>query len=127
MHVVDEFTRESLADLVAYSIDADATVTALGKVAASRGFPEFIRCEHGPELTATCAGRLCQLHRARLPVGEPVGGALRQSHDALLEAQLLVADWRREYNTYRPHSALGVLTPAEFVAQWRQASQPQLS
>ena len=35
MHVVDEFTRESLADLVAYSIDADATVTTLGKVAAS--------------------------------------------------------------------------------------------
>ena len=34
MHVVDEFTRESLADLVAYSIDADATVTTLGKVAA---------------------------------------------------------------------------------------------
>lgn len=34
LHVVDEFTRESLADMVAYSIDADATVNQLDKVAA---------------------------------------------------------------------------------------------
>jgi putative transposase len=44
LHVVDEFTRESLADLVDHSIDADATVATLNKVAVARGrFPEFIR------------------------------------------------------------------------------------
>jgi putative transposase len=59
MRVVDVFTRESLADLVAYSFDADAIVTTLGTVAASRGFPEFIRCDNGPELTATCGAGLC--------------------------------------------------------------------
>ncbi|HEV2810678.1 MAG TPA: integrase core domain-containing protein, partial [Acidimicrobiales bacterium] len=36
------------------------------------------------------------------------------------------ADWRREYNDYRPHSALGMLTPAEFARQWR-TNQPQLT
>ena len=67
------------------------------------------------------------------PWVEPYGSRMRdellaiEQFDALLEAQLLVADWRREYNTYRPHSALCMLTPAEFVAQWLQASQPQLS
>ena len=45
----------------------------------------------------------------------------------LLEAQVLVADWRIEYNTYRPHSALGMLTPVEFAHRWRRTNQPQLS
>jgi putative transposase len=45
----------------------------------------------------------------------------------LAEAQVLIADWRIENNTYRPHSALGMLTPAEFADQWRRTKQPQLS
>ncbi len=35
--------------------------------------------------------------------------------DGLLETQVLVADWRDEYNTYRPHPALGMRTPVEFA------------
>ena len=33
--------------------------------------------------------------------------------------------WRSaKYNTYRPHSALDGLTPADYAAQWRQTNQP---
>lgn len=60
LHVVDEFTRESLADLVAYAVDADATVACLGNIAASRGLPEFIRCDNGPQLTATALRDWCR-------------------------------------------------------------------
>lgn len=61
LHVVDEFTRESLADLVAHSIDADATVATLDKIAAARGsHPEFIRCDNGPELTAHALRDWCR-------------------------------------------------------------------
>jgi len=35
LHVVDEFTRESLSDLVSHSIDADATVDVLDKITCS--------------------------------------------------------------------------------------------
>lgn len=46
LHVVDEYTRESLSELVAHSIDADATVAVLDKIAAGRGaHPRFIRCD----------------------------------------------------------------------------------
>jgi transposase InsO family protein len=38
-----------------------------------------------------------------------------------------LADWRIEYNTYRSHSALGMLAPVEFADQWRRTSPPQLS
>lgn len=58
----------------------------------------------------------------------------------MFEAQVLVADWRaasqlepwgeddfhlsgRPYNGYRPHSALGLLTPTEFAQQWRTNHQ----
>ena len=47
--------------------------------------------------------------------------------DGLLEAQVLVADWREEYNEYRPHSALGMQTPAGFARQWRTDNPPQLT
>jgi putative transposase len=45
LHVTDEFTRESLCDLVAHSIDADRTVAVLDELVAKRGVPEFIRCD----------------------------------------------------------------------------------
>jgi transposase InsO family protein len=37
LHVTDECTRESLADVVAFSIDADATVAILDAIVAKRG------------------------------------------------------------------------------------------
>jgi putative transposase len=33
-----------------------------------------------------------------------------------LDAKVLIEDWRREYNTVRPHSSLGYQTPFEFAA-----------
>ena len=50
-----------------------------------------------------------------------------EQFDSLLEAQVLVADWRDEYNDYRPHSALGMLTPTAFAARWRIEHQPKLT
>ena len=44
---------------------------------------------------------------------------------SLLEAQVLVEAWRIEYNTYRPHSSLDGLTPAEY-AEHSTINQPAL-
>jgi putative transposase len=144
LHVTDEFTRESLCDLVAYSIDADATVATLDKIAAGRGtFPEFIRMDNGPELTANVLRDWCRFTGTGTSYIEPgspwqnpwvesYGSRMRdellslEQFDTLLEAQVLVADWREEYNTYRPHSSLGMRTPAEF-AEWWRTNQLQLT
>jgi hypothetical protein len=32
----------------------------------------------------------------------------------------MVEDWRRDYNHRRPHSALGMTTPAGFARTWRE-------
>ncbi len=144
LHVVDEHTRESLADVVAYSIDADATVDVLDKVAADRGrYPDFIRCDNGPELTANAVKDWCRFNRAgtayidpgspwQNPWVESYGSQMRDEllalevFDTLLHARVLVSDWRDEYNQYRPHSALGMLTPTEYATR-RQTNQPQPS
>jgi putative transposase len=45
--------------------------------------------------------------------------------DSLLEARLIIDDWRIDYNWNRPHNAAhGDLAPAEFAAQWT-ISQPR--
>jgi putative transposase len=145
LHVVDEYTRESLADVVAYNIDADATVNVLDKVVGERDVsPEFIRCDNGPELTADALRDWCRFSHAGASYIEPgspwqnpwvesYGSRMRdellaiEQFDSLLEAQILVADWRDEYNHYRPHSALGMLTPAEYAARASTEHQPTRS
>jgi len=145
LHIVDEFTRESLADVVDHSINADATVAALDKIVGWRGrTPEFVRCDNGPELTANALRDWCRFAGAGTSYIEPgspwqnpwvesYGSRMRdellaiEQFDSLLEAQVLIADWRDEFNSYRPHSALAMLTPTEFVTRWRTQHQPQLS
>ena len=144
-HVLDEFTRESLADLVDYNIDADATVACLDNIASARGHsPEFVRCNNEPELTANALRDWCRFTCTKTsyidpgspwqnPWVESYGGRIREEllaieqFDSLLEAQVLVADWRNDYNTYRPHSALGMLTPAQYANQWAATNQKKLS
>jgi putative transposase len=141
LHVVDEFTRESLADVVASSIDADATVAALDQIVAARGTtPTFIRSDNGPEFTANALRDWCRFGHAGASFIEPgspwqnpwvesYGSRMRdellaiEQFDSLLEAQVLIADWRDNYNDYRPHSALGMLTPAAFAQHHKH--QPQ--
>ena len=36
----------------------------------------------------------------------------------LAEARVVIGDWREDYNSHRPHSALGMRTPAVFAAEW---------
>jgi len=42
----------------------------------------------------------------------------RELFDSLSEAQVLVERWRQEYNTIRPHSALGYQPPAPESFAW---------
>jgi len=42
------------------------------------------------------------------------------------EGQVVVEEWRMEYNTFRPHSALGGPTPAQFAKDWTKKHQQTL-
>jgi putative transposase len=129
LNVVDEFTREALGILVARRIDADATVTVLERlVAARQTAPVFVRCDNGPELTAHAIRDWCRFSGVNTsyiepgspwenPFVESFNGRLRdellaiEQFDTLAEAQVLIEDWRLDYNTARPHSSLGWTAP----------------
>ena len=50
-----------------------------------------------------------------------------EQFDSLLEAQVLLEDWRIEYNTKRPHSSLGWLAPAVCAERWEAQLHAGLS
>jgi hypothetical protein len=57
---------------------------------------------------------------------ESFGGRVRDEllavelFSCLTEAQVLIEDWRIDYNHRRPHGALGMMTPTAFAASLRE-------
>jgi putative transposase len=144
LNVIDEFTRECPAIQVARNIDADAVVTCLERIAAVRGAPIYLRFDNGPEFIANAVADWCRFNGAAtvfIDPGSPwqnawiesFNGRLRDEFlnghrfDSLLEAQVLIEDWRIDYNMHRPHSAHGWLSPNEFARAWTERHQPQLT
>jgi putative transposase len=141
LNVVDEFTREALAIECRRRIDADQTVAVLDRLVGERGTaPAFIRCDNGPELTANALRDWCRFSRAgsayiepgspwQNPYVESFGSRLRDEllavelFSCLAEAQVVIEDWRQDYNHHRPHSALGMMTPNAFSVGYRTAHQ----
>jgi len=135
LNIVDEFTREALVMLVERSIDADRTVSELERLVAARGAPELLRMDNGPEMTANALRDWCESSdtgTAYIDPGSPWQNPFVESfhsrvRDELLdvelfaclaEAQVVIGDWREDYNRHRPHSSLGMRAPAVFAAEW---------
>jgi putative transposase len=145
LNIVDEHTREALATLPRRRINADMTVATLdGIVAMRRCTPEFIRCDNGPELTAHALRDWCRSSGTGTsyiepgspwenPYVESFNGRLRdellsvEQFNTLLEAQVVIEDWRIDYNMHRPHSSLGWLAPAVYAERWRANNPVGLS
>jgi len=144
LNVVDEYTRECPAIVVDRSIDADRVVACLDAIASVRGFPAFVRFDNGPEFVAHAVADWCRFNGVDsifIDPGSPWQNAWIESFnsrlrdellngwifDSLLEAQVIIEDWRVDYNINRPHSSHGELTPAEFAQAWITRHQPALA
>jgi putative transposase len=142
-NIVDEHTREALAIRVARTCTGEDVVTALSQIISERGAPAYLRADNGPELIAWTLRDYCRMTLMRTsyiepgspwenPFVESFNGRLRdellniEEFGSITEASVIIEDWRNEYNTYRPHSALGGLTPAEYAARGRENQQSQL-
>ncbi|MBO1740705.1 IS3 family transposase [Leifsonia sp. TF02-11] len=131
--IVDEHTRECIGGLVERSITADRLTAHLEDLVAARGAPAVLRSDNGPEFIseamADWAGTRTGL--SYIPPGSPWRNGYVESFNSrirdeclninsfysLLHAQVIIGDWKDEYNHHRRHSSLGYLPPAEYARQ----------
>jgi len=130
--IMDEFTRESLKIYVEYSIKSQHVIEVLSELFLTKGIPEFIRSDNGPEFIAKNVQDFLKtigVKTAYITPGSPwengfierFNGTLRDEllnreiFYTLKEARCMVEIYRKEYNEVRPHSALGYNPPAPKV------------
>ena len=129
LNVMDEYTRECLAVRVARSLTHKNVLEVLTQLFCERGVPVHLRSDNGSEFTAkkvrTWLSRL-EVKPLFIEPGSPWENGYIESFNgkmrdellareifySLKEAQVMIEMWRKEYNTIRPHSALGYRPPA---------------
>jgi putative transposase len=142
--IVDDFTRECPHIEVAPSMGGDRVVRVLDYLAFTRGLPAEIVVDNGPEFSSLALDQWAHekgVHLEFIEPGKPVQNAYIESFNGkfrdeclnenwfkdLPEARRLIEAWRVEYNTFRPHSSLGDLTPEEFAARHEEDGRLTLS
>ena len=132
--VIDEYSRQCLAIEAGRQLNSRDVVRILARLFVQYGVPRYLRSDNGAELTAKAVRQfLGELGVETLFIepGSPwengyiesFNGKLRDEllnmeiFYTLLESRVLVDQWRRHYNTVRPHSSLGYRPPAPEAIQ----------
>jgi len=130
--IVDDLTRECPALEVDHSLPGLRVTRVLNRLAATRGLPEVITVDNGPEFISKAMDAWAFQNKVRLRFiqpGKPVQNAYVESFNGkfrdeclnenvfidLHDARNKIETWRRDYNSTRPHSSLNNLTPEEFA------------
>ena len=130
--IVDDCTRECVALEVDTSITGTRVKAVLQRLADTRGLPRSITVDHGPEFEGQVLDAWAYSTNVQLSFirpGKPNENAYIESFNGkfrdeclnehwfitMAQARRAIEAWRIEYNTERPHSSLGDLTPQEFA------------
>ena len=139
--LVDEFTRECLAIDSARKLKSDDVLERLSWLFVTRGVPDHIRSDNGPEFTSKIVRGWLQRVGVKtlfIAKGSPWENGYVESFNSRLRDELLnrelflgledarwiVDRWRLDYNHQRPHSSLDYQTPAEFAARCCSSVRP---
>ena len=131
--VQDDVTKECLAAVPDTSLSGRRVVRELDAVIARRGRPDMIVSDNGTELTSNAV--LAWVQDTKIPwhyiaPGKPSQNGFCEAFNGrfrdeclneelfrdLGHARMVIGDWVLDYNTVRPHSAIGYLTPAAYAA-----------
>jgi putative transposase len=130
--IVDDFTRECLALVADTSLPGLRVARELDAVIAIRGCSAMIVSDNGTEFTSMTMLRWSQERQVEwhyIAPGKPQQNAFIESFNGRLRDELLnetlfsslaharevLSLWKNDYNTVRPHSGLGNLTPAAYA------------
>ncbi|MES2310413.1 MAG: IS3 family transposase [Verrucomicrobiota bacterium] len=139
--LMDEYTRQCLAIHVGWSIRAVEVITIVEAAIKCYGVPEHIRSDNGPEFIAYAIKDWLTARNVKtiyIQPGSPwENGHIESFHDkfrdeclnreifgSLLEAKVVVEQWRMEYNQDRPHSSLRYKTPDEMAKSYLTSLRP---
>jgi putative transposase len=132
LNIVDDYSRFCPGQIVELSISGTRVARYLDELAGRRGLPEEIVLDNGPEGTSRAMFDWSERTGVRLRFiepGKPVQNAFVESFNGRMRDECLnlhwfrslrhardeIAEWRHHYNTKRLHSALGWLSPMEFL------------
>ena len=130
--MLDEYTRQCLAIRVERQIRSGQVLATLWQAMMQYGIPEHIRSDNGTEFIAGKIQRWLhenQIKTLYIEPGSPwQNGYIESFHSRfrdeclnrewllnLREARVVIEDWRQHYNTERPHSRLGYLSPENYI------------
>jgi len=140
--VVDNFSRECPAIEVGQSLTGAEVVAVVERLVKERGKPDRIQSDNGSEFISRVLdkwaydrGVTLDFSRPEKPMDnatiESFNGSFRDEclnvnwFLSMEDAKEKIEKWRRDYNEFRPHSALGDLTPKEFIAIFKKGMQSQ--
>ena len=130
--MIDNFTRECLTLVADTSLSGVRVGRALDAIIAGRGKPLSIVSDNGTELTSNAMLKWqqdAQIGWHYIAPGKPTQNAFIESFNGRLRDELLnetlftslahareaLAIWKDDYNTVRPHSAVGNVPPAIYA------------
>ena len=138
--MLDEYTRQCLAIRVERQIRSGQVLVTLWQAMMQYGIPEHIRSDNGTEFIAGKIQRWLRINQIKTLYIEPgspwQNGYIESFHSRfrdeclnrewllnLREARVVIEDWRQHYNTERPHSRLGYLSPENYIKHQKVSLQ----
>jgi putative transposase len=130
--IVDDYSRECPAIEVDTSLGGLRVVNVLERLAETRGLPDVITMDNGPEFTGRHLDAWAYRNNVKLNFirpGKPIENAFAESFNGRLRDECLnanwfinlkharetIEEWRIDYNEVRPHSSLKGSTPKEYA------------
>jgi putative transposase len=137
LNIIDIFTKEALKIELNRSITGNRVAEVLDMLCDVRGLPKYITIDNGPEFRSRALDHWAYKNQVTLDFirpGKPVDNCYIESFnsrfreeclnshyfDSVTEARVIIENWRKKYNEFRPHRSLKGLTPSEFAGRFRQ-------
>jgi putative transposase len=132
LNIMDDYNRQALAVEADTSIPALRLIRTLEMLKETKGVPEMIRVDNGPEFISHKLDLWCKDNKVTLAFIQPgkptqnafverLNGSLRKEllnayvFRTLFEVREKVTEWMFDYNYNRPHKSLDYKPPIEIL------------